>query len=162
MNIVFTWRNQQRETFVARAWLTHYLCVTVQMRWMPSDQCPAMGVRDQGSDGSGCIRSMLMGFTWRVLGLTVFFVLWQSMCTQSQDHLSEVSCLASLHSPSLSAAHPGSCSKQVTLPCPESKECLVLPPIVGVSDNHHHPSWRPCSRGPCGETAGKQITSVSL
>ncbi|XP_019500351.1 PREDICTED: probable phospholipid-transporting ATPase IH isoform X1 [Hipposideros armiger] len=86
----------------------------------------------------------------------------QSTCTQSQDHLPEVSCLASLHSPSLSAARPCSCSKQVTLPCPESKEWLVLPPIVGVSDNHHHPSWRPCSCGPCGETAGKQITSVSL
>lgn len=148
--------------FVARAWLTCCLCVTVQMRRMPSGRCPAMGVHDQSSDGSGCIRSVLMAFSWRGLGLTLFSVLQQSTRTQSQDHLSEVSYLASLYSPSLSAARPGPCSKQLTVPCPESKECSVLPPIAGVSNNHCHPSWRPCSHGPCGETAGEQITSLSL
>ncbi|XP_054421849.1 phospholipid-transporting ATPase IH isoform X2 [Pteronotus mesoamericanus] len=86
----------------------------------------------------------------------------QSTRTQSQDHLLEVSRFVSLHSPSPSATRPGSCSKQVTLTCPESKECSVLPPIVNVSNNRCHPSWRPCYRGPCEETDGEQITSSSL
>ncbi|KAK1341932.1 hypothetical protein QTO34_016683 [Cnephaeus nilssonii] len=85
----------------------------------------------------------------------------QSMHTQSQDH-SEVSRFVSLHSPHTSAFWPGSCSTQVTLTCPESKECSVLPPMVCDSDTCRHPSGRPCCDGLCGEAGGEQITSSSL
>ncbi|XP_066092919.1 phospholipid-transporting ATPase IH isoform X2 [Saccopteryx bilineata] len=85
----------------------------------------------------------------------------QSTSTRGLDRLSEVRRLASLHSPSPSATQPGFCSRQVTM-CPENKECLVLPPIIGVSTCRHHPSWRPCCRGPCGETDGRQVICSSL
>ncbi|XP_036106000.1 probable phospholipid-transporting ATPase IH isoform X1 [Molossus molossus] len=85
----------------------------------------------------------------------------QSARTRSQDH-SDVSRFVCLHSPSPSATQPGSYTKRVTLMCPESKECSVLPPIVSVSNNRHHPSWRPDCHGPCGETGDEQITSSSL
>ncbi|XP_036157649.1 probable phospholipid-transporting ATPase IH isoform X1 [Myotis myotis] len=81
----------------------------------------------------------------------------QDMPTQSRD-LFEVSRFVSLHSPHTSAI----CPTQVTLTCPESKECSVLPPRVCVSDPCHHPSGKPCCHAPCREADGEQITSSSL
>ncbi|XP_023608241.1 probable phospholipid-transporting ATPase IH, partial [Myotis lucifugus] len=81
----------------------------------------------------------------------------QDMPTQSRD-LFEVSRFVSLHSPHASAI----CPTQVTLTCPESKECSVLPPMACVSDTCHHPSGKPCCHEPCREAGGEQITSSSL
>ncbi|CAK6442718.1 unnamed protein product [Pipistrellus nathusii] len=85
----------------------------------------------------------------------------QSMHTQGQDH-SEVSRFVSLHSPHTSAFWPGSRSTQVTLPCPESKECSALPPMVCDSDTCRLPSGTPCCHGVSEEAGGEQITSSSL
>lgn len=85
-----------------------------------------------------------------VLGLTLFSVLWQSTRTRSQDPLSEVSCLASVHSPSLLAMQPSFALKRWYYCAPRARSAQSSLPSSASHATITIPAGDPAPVGPMG------------